>query len=51
VGPLQRVNLNQWIKCRNPVILGVIHHRQNPLDSTRFISLRAGSSGRCLWRQ
>jgi hypothetical protein len=23
-------------KSRNPVILSVIHHRQNPLDSTNF---------------
>jgi hypothetical protein len=48
LGPLERANLNQWISCfssnylesgrwtksENPVILCVIHHRQNPIEST-----------------
>jgi hypothetical protein len=27
-------NSEQWEESRNPVILGVLHNRQNPLDST-----------------
>jgi hypothetical protein len=27
------------MKSKNPVILSVIHHRQNPLESTLFINL------------
>jgi hypothetical protein len=28
------LNSGRWTKSRNPVILNVIHHCQNPLDST-----------------
>jgi hypothetical protein len=39
LGPLERANLNhwntgRWTKSKNLVILSVIHHRQNPLEST-----------------
>jgi hypothetical protein len=47
LGPLERANLNHWTrvlyffleyrmmdKAQNPVILSVIHHSQNPLEST-----------------
>jgi hypothetical protein len=42
LGPLERANLNhwtfqntgRWTKSINLVILSVIHHRQNPLEST-----------------
>jgi hypothetical protein len=33
LGPFERANLNLWTKSTNPVILNVIYHRQNPLDS------------------
>jgi hypothetical protein len=30
-------NTGRWTKSKNPVILSVMHHRQNPLESTRFL--------------
>jgi hypothetical protein len=33
---------NKFEKSRNPVILSVIHHRQNPLESTIFTSSGEG---------
>jgi hypothetical protein len=29
-------NSGRWTKSRNPVILSVIHHRQNPSDSNQY---------------
>jgi hypothetical protein len=34
LGPLERVNLNNWSSPENLVILSVIHHRPNLLEST-----------------
>jgi hypothetical protein len=35
LGPLDRADLNHWTeKSKNPLILNVIHHRQNRLEST-----------------
>jgi hypothetical protein len=31
--------LGKWTKSRNPAILSVIHHYQNPLDSTLKVSV------------
>jgi hypothetical protein len=46
-GPLERANVNHWIsgignfgwwtQSRNPVILSVIDHRHNPLDSASIL--------------
>jgi hypothetical protein len=30
-------NTERWRESKNPVILSVIHHRQNPIESTRII--------------
>jgi hypothetical protein len=32
-------NSGRWAKSTNPVILSVVHRRQNPLDSSRIIQL------------
>jgi hypothetical protein len=43
LGPLEKANLNHWLssgrwtKSKNPVILCVIHHRQNTLESANII--------------
>jgi hypothetical protein len=38
------MNIGQWMKSNNPVIPGVIHHHQNPLEYICQIILYAEQS-------
>jgi hypothetical protein len=52
LAPLERANFKHWIKFANPIILSVIHPRQNPLDSVYIVSLSLideSLSNKCLF--
>jgi hypothetical protein len=45
---LRLLKSGRWIKSETPVILCVIHHRQNPIESTSIVACVFVAAGTCL---